>query len=67
MKILRRPAVEDRTGLKHTAIYDAIAEGTFPRPVPLGPQAVGWPEHEVDDWIRGQIAKRDSNPETSKT
>ena len=66
MKILRRPAVQDRTGLKRSALYDHMAAGTFPRPVSLGPQAVGWPEHEVDAWIRGRIAKRD-NSETSKT
>jgi prophage regulatory protein len=66
MRILRRQAVEAKVGLKHTAIYDRIAAGTFPRPVPLGTQAVGWSESEVDAWIRGQIAKRD-NSGTSKT
>jgi prophage regulatory protein len=65
MRILRRLAVENKTGLKHTSIYDRIRQGTFPRPVPLGKKAVGWSEHDVDDWIREQIAGRDrNNPKT---
>jgi prophage regulatory protein len=44
---LRRPTVEARTGRKRSALYQAISDGTFPKPVPLGARAVGWPEHEV--------------------
>jgi prophage regulatory protein len=61
MRILRLPQVEAKTGLKHTAIYQRIAEGSFPRPIPLGRQARGFVESEVDDWIKCQIAKRDSH------
>jgi prophage regulatory protein len=60
MRILRLPAVEAKTGLKHTAIYERISKGTFPRPIPLGRQARGFIESEVDDWIKRQIAKRDA-------
>jgi prophage regulatory protein len=60
MRILRLPAVEAKTGLKHSSIYDGIKKGTFPPPVPLGPKAVGWVEPEVDDWILSRIAIRDS-------
>ena len=41
-RILRLPEVEAVTGKKPSAIYESIAAGTFPAPVPLGPRAVGW-------------------------
>ena len=56
-RIIRRPAVEDMTGLKRSEIYDRIKAGTFPRQVPLGGNAVGWLEHEIDAWIEQQAAK----------
>jgi prophage regulatory protein len=60
MRILRLAQVEAKTGLKHSAIYERIADGNFPKPIPLGKQARGFLESEVDDWIRAQIAKRDT-------
>ena len=41
-KFLRLPQVIDRTGYRKTAIYERIQQGDFPRPVKLGPRAVGW-------------------------
>jgi len=58
--ILRRPVVESRTGLSRSTIYAAIEKGSFPRPISLGPRAVGWIEEEIDAWIEAQIAKRDA-------
>jgi prophage regulatory protein len=57
-RILRLPEVEAVTGRKRTAIYEGIAEGTFPSPVPLGPRAVGWLEDEIADWQEYCIASR---------
>lgn len=51
MKILRRPAVIDRSGLSYPTIWRKIQAGTFPQPVQLGPNSVGWLEEEVDAWI----------------
>lgn len=58
-RIIRLPAVEAKTGLKHSEIYQRIKDGVFPRQVPLGTKAVGWLEHEVDQWIDQLTAKRD--------
>jgi len=58
-RIIRRPKVENRTGLGRAAIYQKIAEGKFPKPVPLGDRAVGWIEEEIDAWIEGRIEARD--------
>ena len=49
--ILRRPAVEARTGLSRSTIYAAMARGEFPQPVRLGPRAVGWRESDVAKWL----------------
>ena len=57
-RILRLPEVEAVTGRKRSAIYEGIAGGTFPPPVPLGPRAVGWLEDEVADWQEQCIAAR---------
>ena len=61
-KILRRPAVEEATGHKRSQIYALIAEGKFPKPVPLGSgRSVGWLETEIVEWQKARIAERDAN------
>ena len=35
-KLLRRAAVEQATGLHGGALYELVAQGKFPKPVPLG-------------------------------
>jgi prophage regulatory protein len=55
---LRRRAVEGRTGLSTSSIYDRIAAGQFPKPVPLGGRSVGWLESEIVEWQKARIAER---------
>jgi prophage regulatory protein len=62
-RILRLPEVEAATGKKRSAIYDGMADGTFPRPVPLGERAVGWIESEILAWQEARIAERDKRAE----
>ena len=52
-----------KTGLKHSAIYARMSQGTFPKPVPLGPKARGWLLDEVDEWIANRVAERDQQRE----
>ena len=54
-KILRLPAVLSRTGLGRSTVYLYISEGRFPKPISLGPRAVGWLEAEIDEWLEQQI------------
>lgn len=61
LKILRLPEVIARVGLKRASIYHHISEGRFPKPVPLGPRAVGWLEHEIDEWLRQRLKSRDAS------
>jgi prophage regulatory protein len=67
--IIRRQQVEARTGLSRSAIYARLRRNpkrphdydpTFPRPVQIGPRAVGWIASEVDAWIEARTARRDA-------
>jgi prophage regulatory protein len=47
-KILRLPEVIARTGMSRSTIYLRIQSGDFPKPIPLGPRMVGWPESAIE-------------------
>ncbi|MBY6104971.1 AlpA family transcriptional regulator [Ferrimonas balearica] len=61
MKILRMEELEEKVGLKKSAIYRLAKEGKFPKPIKLGPRVNGWVEEEVDEWIAERIAERDAD------
>ena len=50
-RILRRPEVEQRTGLSRSTLYAMMAEGNFPKPLKLGKRAVGWRDSAVERWL----------------
>jgi len=69
--ILRRRAVEARTGLSRSAIYARLKRNpkrpgdydpTFPRPIQIGPRAVGWIAQEIDQWVAARTAERNWTP-----
>jgi prophage regulatory protein len=65
-RFLRLPAVETRTGYSGTTIWRKVKAGDFPKPVSIGPNATGWVEAEVDDWIQRKIdASRKSSLATA--
>jgi prophage regulatory protein len=55
-KFLRLPLVMDFTGMRRSAIYARVNEGTFPKPVTIHGRSVAWIKSEVDAWIRETIA-----------
>ncbi len=55
---LRLPEVSKRTGFKKTKIYKDIKAGSFPKPVPLSKNAVGWLESEIHRWQEERINQR---------
>lgn len=57
-RLLPLAEVENRVGLRKTAIYERIGREEFPKPVTLG-TTVRWVESEVDDWIDARIRERD--------
>lgn len=44
-------------GLSRSTIYAMAAAGTIPPPTRIGKRAVGWPQHELLEYLRG-LAKR---------
>jgi prophage regulatory protein len=65
--ILRIEEVLHRTGLKHTMFYDLIKKRKFPKQVTLGARAVGWYEHQVDEWIRNRDSAKRQPERPSQT
>jgi prophage regulatory protein len=53
--ILRLDLVKRRTGLSRSSIYKAVKDGTFPRPIVLGPRSVGWLDASIEAWIQFRI------------
>ena len=63
--ILRLPTVMAHTGLGRSSVYAKIAKGEFPKPISLGPRAIGWDSDEVGAWIESRIQA--SRLETNQT
>jgi prophage regulatory protein len=55
-RFLRLPQVKATTGLSKSSIYARIAEGTFPKQIPLGPRLVVWVESDIQNWISEQVS-----------
>jgi prophage regulatory protein len=59
-RLLRRPGVQDKVGLKHSAIYELIKRDQFPAPIKIGRSSF-WVESEIDNWIEQRI-QQDRGP-----
>ena len=55
-EILRRKRVEAASGYPRSTLYLRISQGLFPKPVRLGPRAVGWPAGEVSALNAARVA-----------
>lgn len=69
-RIIRLKTVLARTGLSRSTLYRKIAEGTFPRQVPISIHGAGWHESAVNRWIADPVgfrpdAERDVNDRAS--
>ena len=58
MKLLRQKDVMKATGLSRMTIWRLERAGQFPQRRRLGPNAVGWIQAEIDDWIATRPAAR---------
>jgi prophage regulatory protein len=58
-RILRLSDVVAKTGLPTSTLYLAMAEGKFPKPIPISSRSVGWLSDEIDGWIAACRCKRD--------
>lgn len=50
-RIIRLDTVLTRTGLSRSTLYRKIAEGSFPRQIPISVHGAGWHESAVSRWI----------------
>ena len=57
-KILKLPAVMEKTGLGRDSVYRLAREDAFPKPLKLARHASGWLEAEIDEWIESRIESR---------
>ncbi len=65
-RIIRLKTVLARTGLSRSTLYRKIAEGTFPRQVPISVHGAGWHESAVNRWIADPIGFRAEQPSRSQ-
>jgi len=54
-RIIRRREVETLVGLSRSTIYSRMAQGTFPKPIPIGGRLVGWLSSDIQAWIDQQV------------
>jgi prophage regulatory protein len=57
MKILRVQAVAERVGFAPPTVWRRAKNGSFPKPVRIGPKVTGWIESEVNDWLAARVAE----------
>jgi predicted DNA-binding transcriptional regulator AlpA len=53
-RVVRWPEVRDRTTKSRVSAWRGVKNGTFPAPVQLGPNSIGWYEDEIDAWLAAQ-------------
>ena len=57
-RLLRWPAVRARTGLSRTTVWRLVRAGSFPSPVRLSANAIGWRASDVETWIASRVPTR---------
>ncbi len=58
--VLRVPEVLALTGARsRQTIYNWIEKGTFPKPIKIGPNSIGWLKSECDQWKEKLISDRE--------
>jgi prophage regulatory protein len=57
LKVLRPKVAAAKLGISRPTFYRYTALPGFPSRVPLGPRAVGYFEHELDQWLVSRAAQ----------
>ena len=65
--MLRAPEVMARTGLSRSTIWRRVRTGTFPAPVELGVNSIGWPASVITDWLENRPHRTYSGERPAET
>jgi prophage regulatory protein len=60
MPLIRLSDVSHAIGLRRSTIYKYIADGLYPKAVPLGGGRVAWVKHEFQQWIVERVRAREA-------
>ena len=60
-RMLRKPALMDRTGLANSTVHWHVNHGLLPKPVKIGARAAAWPEHEIAEILAARTAGADND------
>ena len=52
--MLRPPEVMARTGLSRTTIWRKVKAGSFPAPLVLSENSIGWTAQSIEDWLESR-------------
>ena len=68
-EILREREVRARDGKSRTQRWRDIRAGRYPAPIQLGPNSIGWFEHEIEAWLasRPRVNYASQTPATPQT
>jgi prophage regulatory protein len=55
LKLLRFPAIRQRTGLSRSTIWRLERQGAFPLHHRISANAVAWIEDDIANWIRSKV------------
>jgi prophage regulatory protein len=59
IKLYRLRELSARIGLARSAIYQAVKDGRFPKPVRIGARAVAWRHADIEAWLQSRAAQRE--------
>lgn len=65
--IIREREVRERTKLSRSQRWRRVRNQTFPTPVQLGPNSMGWYEDEIEAWLAARPRVHYARPDASAT
>ncbi|MCP1915917.1 prophage regulatory protein [Bradyrhizobium elkanii] len=54
-RFLRLEDVRAASGLSRSAIYEGMADGTFPKSFPIGRRSVAWASDDIEAWQTAKL------------
>lgn len=66
VRILRIDEVAERIGLSRSTIWRLERRQEFPPRRRLGPNAVGWFDNEIEEWIRSRAPVQAQSPQDDR-